>query len=42
MKALDITEPDAFSWIQKTAMDRRISMREVAQGIISPSEAPQQ
>jgi AmiR/NasT family two-component response regulator len=42
MKALDITEPDAFSWIQKTAMDRRISMREVAQGIISPSDAPQQ
>jgi response regulator NasT len=41
MKALDITEPDAFSWIQKTAMDRRISMREVAQGIISPSDAPQ-
>ena len=42
MKALNISEPDAFSWIQKTAMDRRISMKEVAQGIISPSDAPQQ
>ena len=42
MKALNISEPDAFSWIQKTAMDRRISMKEVAQGVISPSDAPQQ
>ena len=42
MKALNISEPDAFSWIQKTAMDRRISMKEVAQGAISPSDAPQQ
>ena len=42
MKALNISEPDAFSWIQKTAMDRRISMKKVAQGVISPSDAPQQ
>jgi response regulator NasT len=42
MKALNMSEPDAFSWIQKTAMDRRISMKEVAQGVISPSDAPQQ
>jgi len=41
MKALNMSEPDAFSWIQKTAMDRRISMKEVAQGVISPSDAPQ-
>jgi response regulator NasT len=41
MKALNISEPDAFSWIQKTAMDRRISMKEVAQGVISPSDAPE-
>ena len=42
MKALNISEPDAFSWIQKTAMDRRISMKQVAQGVISPSDAPEQ
>ena len=40
MKALNLSEPDAFSWIQKTAMDRRISMKEVAQGVISPSDSP--
>ena len=40
MKALNISEPDAFSWIQKTAMDRRISMKQVAQGVISPSDSP--
>ena len=42
MKALNISEPDAFAWIQKTAMDRRISMKQVAQGVISPSDAPEQ
>mgnify|MGYP006342837687 FL=1 len=30
MTKLKITEADAFRWIQKTAMDRRMSMREVA------------
>jgi two-component system, response regulator PdtaR len=29
-----LTEPDAFRWIQKTSMDRRISMREVAQAVL--------
>jgi response regulator NasT len=42
MKAFNMSEPDAFSWIQKTAMDKRMSMKEVAQGVISPSDAPQQ
>jgi AmiR/NasT family two-component response regulator len=28
--------------LMKAAMDRRISMKEVAQGVISPSDAPQQ
>jgi AmiR/NasT family two-component response regulator len=29
-----LSEPDAFRWIQKTAMDLRKSMREVAEGVI--------
>jgi AmiR/NasT family two-component response regulator len=40
MKALNLSEPEAFSWIQKTAMDRRITMKEVAEAVISPSAAP--
>ena len=32
--SLGLTEPEAFRWIQKTAMDLRKSMREVAQGVI--------
>jgi response regulator NasT len=32
-----LTEPDAFRWIQKAAMDKRTSMREVAQVVISDS-----
>jgi response regulator NasT len=31
---LGITEPEAFRWIQKTAMDLRLSMRQVAEGVI--------
>jgi two-component system, response regulator PdtaR len=30
-----LTEPDAFRWIQKAAMDKRTSMREVAQVVIA-------
>jgi response regulator NasT len=40
MKAMGLSEPESFSWIQKTAMDRRISMKQVAQAIISPESAP--
>ncbi|GAB2989299.1 ANTAR domain-containing response regulator [Nocardioides montaniterrae] len=32
---LAISEPDAFRWIQKTAMDLRMSMREVAEGVVN-------
>ncbi|CAN5169967.1 response regulator [soil metagenome] len=32
---LGLDEPEAFRWIQKTAMDLRLSMREVAQGVIT-------
>ena len=35
MKKLKITEQEAFRWIQKTAMDRRLGMREVADAVIS-------
>jgi response regulator NasT len=31
---LGLSEPDAFRWIQKTAMDLRLSMREVADGVV--------
>ena len=34
-KELGLTEPDAFRWIQKTAMDLRLSMKEVAEGVVS-------
>jgi len=40
MKAMNLSEPESFSWIQKTAMDRRISMKEVANAVISPEAAP--
>ena len=32
---LSLSEPEAFRWIQKTAMDLRMSMREVADGIVA-------
>jgi len=31
---LSLSEPEAFRWIQKTAMDLRMSMREVAEGVV--------
>jgi len=33
-KELGLTEPEAFRWIQKTAMDLRRPMREVADGVV--------
>ena len=33
-KQLGLSEPDAFRWIQKTAMDLRLSMRQVADGVV--------
>ena len=35
MAQLSITEAEAFRWIQKTAMDRRLGMREVAEAVIT-------
>jgi response regulator NasT len=40
MAALNLSEPQAFSWIQKAAMDRRLTMKEVAQAVISPDAVP--
>jgi response regulator NasT len=32
---LQLSEPEAFRWIQKTAMDLRLSMRQVAEGVVT-------
>ncbi|MFZ5869421.1 MAG: ANTAR domain-containing response regulator [Actinomycetota bacterium] len=34
MERMGLTEPDAFRWIQKTSMDRRLTMREVADAVV--------
>jgi len=39
MQALKLSEPDAFKWIQRAAMDRRVTMKEVAEAVIDPSKA---
>lgn len=42
---MGLTEPEAFRWIQKASMDRRLTMREVAQTVVdqlaSQAEHPQ-
>jgi response regulator NasT len=40
MQALNLTEPEAFSWIQRAAMDRRLTMKQVAEAVISPDAVP--
>jgi len=42
MQALNLSEPEAFSWIQRAAMDRRLTMKEVAAAVISPDAVPGQ
>ena len=37
---MSLTEPEAFRWIQKTAMDLRRSMREVAEGVLEHGGSP--
>jgi len=32
-----MSEPDAFRWIQKTSMDKRLTMREVANAVVNSS-----
>lgn len=34
MEKMQLNEPEAFRWIQKTSMDRRLTMREVAEAVI--------
>jgi two-component system, response regulator PdtaR len=34
-KHMSISEPDAFRWIQKAAMDRRLAVRDVAETVIA-------
>ena len=41
MAAMALSEPEAFSWIQRAAMDRRLTMKEVALAITDPSKAEQ-
>ena len=41
MQALNLSEPEAFSWIQRDAMDRRMTMKEVAAAVISPEAVPE-
>jgi response regulator NasT len=36
-----MSEPEAFRWIQKTSMDRRTSMRAVAEGVVAGTDGPQ-
>jgi response regulator NasT len=38
---MGLTEPEAFRWIQKASMDRRLTMHEVAQAIIEQLSAKQ-
>lgn len=40
MTALNLPEPEAFSWIQRAAMDRRMSMKAVAEAVINPDAVP--
>jgi two-component system, response regulator PdtaR len=35
-----MSEPDAFRWIQKTSMDRRTTMRAVAEGVVAGTDGP--
>ena len=35
------TEPEAFRWIQKQAMDQRLSMKAVAEAVLSGERVPE-
>jgi len=37
---MNLSEPEAFRWIQKASMDRRLTMQEVAQTVIEQLGAP--
>jgi two-component system, response regulator PdtaR len=35
-----MTEPEAFRWIQKSSMDRRMTMRAVAEEVLQAAQPP--
>jgi len=39
MQALNLAEPEAFSWIQRAAMDRRMTMKDVCLAITDPAKS---
>jgi response regulator NasT len=39
---MKLSEPEAFRWIQKASMDRRLTMQEVAKTIIEQLGAPKE
>ncbi|SNT20876.1 ANTAR domain-containing response regulator [Rhodococcoides kyotonense] len=42
MESQSLTEPQAFKWIQRAAMDRRTTMKAVAEVIIETLDAPKE
>ena len=40
MTRQEMTEPEAFRWIQRTAMDRRTTMKAVAQAVVDGLAGP--
>jgi two-component system, response regulator PdtaR len=40
MTRQQMTEPEAFRWIQRTAMDRRTTMKAVAEAVVDGLAAP--
>jgi response regulator NasT len=38
MQTLKLSEPEAFQWIQRSAMDRRMTMKELSLAIIDPNQ----
>jgi two-component system, response regulator PdtaR len=40
MTAHALTEPQAFRWIQRAAMDQRVSMRAIAESVIADAPTP--
>ena len=40
MTRQQMTEPEAFRWIQRTAMDRRTTMKAVAEAVVDGLATP--
>jgi response regulator NasT len=36
-----MTEPDAFRWIQRTSMNKRLTMRALAEGVLAGTDRPE-